>query len=221
MTPVDYIIVAVYLLTVVWMGGRFSAGQKSLKEFFLGCRNIPWWAAACSGIATMVSAIGYLGAPGQAFASDWTYLQARAAWPIAIFITCILFLPFFYRLELYTAYEYLQKRFDLKTRLLAGVVFILLKCFYVAIAIYAPALVVAEMTGLSFVWIVLGVGVLTTFYTTLGAMRAVIWTDTIQFVVLFGGVVVAYFAVVEGVQGGFGEILAVAESEGKLRFLDS
>ena len=220
MTSVDYTIVAVYLLLVVWMGGRFSSGQKSLKEFFLGSRNIPWWAAACSGIATMVSAIGYLGGPGQAFASDWTYLQARAAWPIAIFITCVLFLPFFYKLELYTAYEYLEKRFDLKTRLLAGVIFILLKCFYAAIAIYAPALIVAEMTGLPFVWIVMGVGVLTTFYTTLGGMRAVIWTDTVQFLVLFGGVIVAYFAVVEGVEGGFSEIVAVAESEGKLRFLD-
>ena len=137
-----------------------------------------------------------------------------------IFITCVLFLPFFYKLELYTAYEYLEKRFDLKTRLLAGVIFILLKCFYAAIAIYAPALIVAEMTGLPFVWIVMGVGVLTTFYTTLGGMRAVIWTDTVQFLVLFGGVIVAYFAVVEGVEGGFSEIVAVAESEGKLRFLD-
>ena len=220
MTPVDYIVVAVYLFLVVWMGGRFSAGQKSLKEFFLGSRNIPWWAAACSGIATMVSAIGYLGAPGQAFASDWTYLQQRVAWPIAIFTICILFLPFFYRLELYTAYEYLEKRFDLKTRLLAGTIFILMKCLFASIAIYAPALIVAEITGVSFVWIVLGVGVLTTLYTTMGGMRAVIWTDTIQFLVLFGGVIVAYFAVVDGVEGGFREILAVAGSEGKLHFLD-
>lgn len=221
MTLTDYIILGVYLVAVVWMGGRFSSGQKSLREFFLGSRNIPWWAAACSGIATMVSAIGYLGAPGQAFASDWTYLQARAAWPIAIFITCILFLPFFYRLELYTAYEYLEKRFDLKTRLLASAIFVVLKCLYAAIAIYAPALVVAEMTGLPFAWIVLGIGILTTLYTTLGGMRAVIWTDTVQFAVLFGGVVVAYFAVVNGVDGGFKEILAVGKAEGKFRFLDT
>lgn len=220
MTSTDYMILGVYLLVVVWIGGRFGSGQKSLREFFLGGRTIPWWAAACSGIATMVSAIGYLGAPGQAFASDWTYLQARAAWPVAILVTCVLFIPFFYKLDVFTAYEYLEKRFDRKTRLLAAVIFILLKIFYTAIAIYAPALVVAEMTGLPFGWICLGIGVLTTLYTTHGGMRAVIWTDTVQFAVLLGGLFVAYQAVVGRVNGGFTEIISVAVAEGKLRFLD-
>ncbi len=220
MTPIDYTVLGVYLFLVVWIGGRYGSGQKSLKEFFLGSRTIPWWAAACSGIATMVSAIGYLGGPGQAFASDWTYLQARFAWPIAILITCVLFIPFFYKLEVFTAYEYLEKRFDLKTRLLAAVIFIVLKCFYTAVAIYAPALVVAEMTGLPFGWICLGIGFLTTLYTTHGGMRAVIWTDAIQFGVLLGGLVVAYYAIVARVEGGFSEIVFVAGSEGKFRFLD-
>ena len=220
MTLIDYAVLGGYLILVLWVGGRYGAGQKSLKEFFLGSRTIPWWAAACSGIATMVSAIGYLGAPGQAFASDWTYLQARFAWPVAILITCVLFIPFFYKLGVFTAYEYLEKRFDLKTRLLAAVIFILLKCSYTAVAIYAPALVVAEMTGLPFGWICLGIGVLTTVYTTVGGMRAVIWTDAVQFGVLLGGLVVAYYAVVGRVEGGLGEIVAVANSEGKLRFLD-
>ena len=168
----------------------------------------------------MVSAIGYLGAPGQAFASDWTYLQARLAWPAAILITCILFIPFFYKLEVFTAYEYLEKRFDLRTRLMAAVLFVFLKCFYTAVAIYAPALVVAEMTGLPFAWICLGVGILTTLYTTVGGMRAVIWTDTVQFAVLLAGLVVAYQAVVGSVEGGVGEIVSVAAAEDKLRFLD-
>lgn len=96
----------------------------------------------------MVSAIGFIGAPSQAFASDWTYLQLRLAWPVAILIACVLFIPFFHRLEVFTAYEYLERQFDSRTRLLAAGVFILLKCAYTAVAIYAPALVVSEMTGL-------------------------------------------------------------------------
>ena len=127
MTAVDYAVVVVYLAAVLWIGGRLGSRQRSLKGFFLGGRTIPWWAAACSGIATMVSAIGFIGAPSQAFASDWTYLQARLAWPVAILIACELFIPFFHRLEVFTVYEYLERRFDSRTRLLAASVFILLK----------------------------------------------------------------------------------------------
>ena len=217
---IDYAILAAYLVGVVWIGGRFGSGQRSLKEFFLGGRTIPWWAAACSGIATMVSAIGLLGAPGQSFASDWTYLQARLAWPLAIVVTCVLFIPVFHRLEVITAYEYLHKRFDLKTRVLAAAIFVLLKCFYTAVAIYAPALVVSEMTALPFAWICLGIGALTTAYTSVGGMRAVIWTDTAQFAVLLAGLVVACVFVVGGVEGGLGHILDVARAEDKLRFFD-
>lgn len=220
MNLVDYGILVAYLLGVLWVGGRFGSEQRSLKAFFLGGRSIPWWAAACSGIATMVSAIGYLGAPGQAFGSDWTYLQARLAWPVAIIVTCVLFIPIFYKLGVFTAYEYLERRFDLKTRVLASTIFIVLKCFYTGVAIYAPSLVVAEMTGLPSTWICLGIGALTALYTTVGGMRAVIWTDTVQFVVLLAGLVVAYVTVVGSVEGGFREIFATAHSEGKLRLLD-
>lgn len=217
---VDYAILAIYLLAVLWAGGRFGSDQRSLKAFFLGGRSIPWWAAACSGIATMVSAIGYLGAPGQAFGSDWTYLQARLAWPVAIVATCVLFIPIFYKLKVFTAYEYLEKRFDLKTRVLASTLFVVLKCFYTAVAIYAPSLVVAEMTGLPLAGICLGIGALTTLYTTVGGMRAVIWTDTLQFVVLLAGLVIACVTAVGHVDGGLREIFLVAHAEGKLRFLD-
>ena len=220
MHPVDYAILVAYMLGVLWVGGRFGSEQRSLKSFFLAGRSIPWWAAACSGIATMVSAIGYLGAPGQSFASDWTYMQARLAWPVAIVATCVLFIPIFYRLKVFTAYEYLERRFDRKTRVLASAIFVLLKCFYTGVAIYAPSLVVAEMTGLPFEWICVGIGTLTTLYTAAGGMRAVIWTDTVQFAVLLGGLAIACTTVVRGVEGGVSEIVSVAGSQGKLRLLD-
>ncbi|MDE0629090.1 MAG: sodium/solute symporter [Bryobacterales bacterium] len=220
MTSSDYVVVALYLVAVVWIGSRFGSGKASLKGFFLGGRTIPWWAAACSGIATMISAVGFIGAPSQAFASDWTYLQARLAWPVAIVVAYVLFIPFFHRLELYTAYEYLERRFDRRTRLVAAAVFILLKCAYTAIAIYAPALVVSEMTGLPAAWVCFGIGGLTTLYTSAGGMRAVIWTDTIQFFVLLAGLASVCAYAVRSVDGGPAEIVTDAGSAGKLTFLD-
>lgn len=220
MTSSDYVVVVLYLVAVGWIGGRLGLRKGSLRGFFLGGRTIPWWAAACSGIATMISAVGFVGAPGQAFASDWTYLQARLAWPVAIVVACVLFIPFFHKLEVFTAYEYLERRFDRRTRLVSAALFVLLKCGYTALAIYAPALVVSEMTGLATGWVCLGIGGLTTLYTSTGGMRAVIWTDTIQFVVLLAGLFAACAYAVSSVDGGLPLIVSEAQSAGKLRFLD-
>ena len=216
----DLLVVALYLAAVVAIGGVFARGQRSLKEFFLAGRSIPWWGAALSGMATMMSAVGYLGAPGQAFAGDWRYLQMRLAVIPALLITGFLVLPFFYRLEIYTAYEYLERRFDRRTRLLAAVLFLLLKLFYTGVAIYAPALVVAEMTGWPLLGIVLGIGSLTTAYTTLGGIRAVIWTDALQMVVLSAGIFLALWLAVARVEGGLSGIVSTALDAGKLRFFD-
>lgn len=220
MTLLDYVIIGLYLAAILAMGAYFSGQQTSLKEFFLGSRNIPWWAAAFSGIATVVSAAAYLGAPGQAFQADLTFLQYRLATPFAIAIICLLLIPFFYRLELFTAYEYLERRFDLKTRLLASILFVLLKCFYLAIVIYAPGLVVAEMTGWPLTGIVLATGLLTTLYTMMGGIRAVIWTDCLQLFVLLGGLVFTITILSSAVDGGLLQVVDQASAAGKLRFFD-
>ena len=216
----DLLVVALYLVAVLAIGGVFARGQRSLTEFFLAGRSIPWWGAALSGMATMMSAVGYLGAPGQAFAGDWRYLQMRLAVIPALLIAGFLVLPLFYRLEIYTAYEYLERRFDRRTRLLAALLFLLLKLFYTGVAIYAPALVVAEMTGWPLLWIVLGIGALTTAYTTLGGIRAVIWTDALQMIVLSAGILLALWLVVTRVDGGLAGVIATATAAGKLRFFD-
>ena len=220
MNWVDYGILALYLLTMILMGGWFARDQKSLREFLLGGNKIPWWAAAFSGIATIASAVSFLGAPGQAFKSDLTYLQLRLALPGVIVIICALFIPVFYKLDVYTAYEYLERRFDLKTRLFASILFILIRTFFIGIKIFAPALIMSEMTGFPVPWILLLLGVLTTFYTLLGGIKAVIWTDSVQMAVFLGGLVLAAFTVVGRVDGGVARIISVAGAEGKLRFFD-
>jgi SSS family solute:Na+ symporter len=220
MTLLDYIVLVVYVLASMLTGGVFFRQQKSLREFFLAGRNIPWWAAAFSGIATIVSAISYLGAPGQAFRSDLTFLQYRLTTPIALGIVCLVFIPFFHRLDLFTAYEYLERRFDAKTRLLTSGLFVLFKCAFLGIGIYAPALVIAEITSLPLPFIILAVGLTTTAYTTLGGMRAVIWTDTLQLVVLLAGLAATAYVIGSHVDGGWSAVMATASSEGKLRFFD-
>ena len=216
----DLVVVALYLAAVLAVGGVFSRGQRTLKEFFLANRSIPWWGAALSGMATIMSAVGYLGAPGQAYDGDWRYLQMRLAVVPALLITGYIILPIFYRLEIYTAYEYLERRFDRRTTLIAAVLFLLLKLFYTSVGIYAPALIIAEMTGWPIVWIVLGLGGLTTLYTTLGGMRAVIWTDALQMFVLSAGIVLALWLVIVQVDGGFLGVITTAMDAGKLRFFD-
>jgi len=217
MAAADQLVLLAYLALMIGLGAAFR-GHKSLKEFFLGGNKIPWQAAALSGIATMLSAVGYIGAPGQAYGGDWTYLQLRVAYPGALLIAWFFFLPFFYKLEVYSAYEYLELRFDQKTRLLAATLFVFLKLFYAGVGIYAPALIVEQMTGLPFWLIVAGIGLLTTAYTTLGGMRAVIWTDVAQFFVLSGGLFAGLFYLLSKVEGGFWGAIDAAMAADKFRF---
>jgi SSS family solute:Na+ symporter len=216
----DLLVLVFYFAAVLGVGFLFSGKHKTLREFLLANRSMPWWAASLSGIATMLSAIGFLGAPGQAYAGDWRYLQLRLAVPGAILISTLIILPVFYRSGIYTAYEYLQNRFDKKTRLLGATVFSLLKLFYCGVAIFAPALVVTALTGWPIWSVILGIGALTTLYTTVGGIRAVIWTDALQMVVLTFGLFAALWVVSVKVGGGLPEIIQVAQENGKLHLFD-
>jgi SSS family solute:Na+ symporter len=218
MSTLDYAVLALYIIVIVSMGSFFFSKQKSLKEYFLGDRNIPWWAAGFSGIA--ISANSLLGGPGQAFKSDLSFLQYRLALPVAIFVNCFIIIPTFYRLELYSVYEYLERRFDLKTRLFASTLFVLLKTVFLGIVIYAPALVVAEMTHFSLTAIILAIGLVATIYTMLGGIKGVVWTDVLQMVVLLGGVVTATGVVVSRIDGGLGRMWEVALAEEKLNYFN-
>jgi SSS family transporter len=220
MTAADILILAVYLGAVLVVGTIFFRRQTSLTAFFLGDRNIPWWAAAFSGIATIVSAASFLGGPGQAFKSDLRYLQYRLGAPIAIFIIGWIMIPFFYRLRVFSIYEYLETRFDGPTRVLAGAQFFILKAMFLGIAIYAPSLLFVQITGLPLLPIVLMVGLVTTAYTTLGGVKAVIWTDTLQVFILFGGLFAVAWRILDQT-GGWDTVFQAASASGKLRLIDT
>lgn len=220
MSLLDSVIVIVYIAIVFGVGVLCSRGQTSLKDYFLGDRNIPWWAAACSGVGAIVSGIAYLGAPGLAFSRDYSYHQIRLGIPISLIVVCLIMLPIFFRLNIYSIYEYLERRFDRRVRLLAGALFFFSKCGYLAVVIYAPSLVVAQATGLPVKVVVLATGLGTMTYTLIGGIKAVIWTDTLQVGILLSGIVVTIMLVAGRVPGGFAEIMATADAAHRLKFID-
>ena len=220
MQPLDVAIVGVYLGAVFLVGSLFFRGQKSLADYFLGSRRMPWWAAAFSGIATILGAVSFLGAPGQAFKSDLRFLQYRLGTPIAIAVIGWVMLPFFYRLQVFSIYEYLENRFDLRTRLAGGIQFFLLKLLYLAISIYAPALLFVEMTGLPVLPIAIAIGIFVTAYTAMGGVKAVIWTDTLQLFIVLAGLASTGYLITQRA-GGFSQVISTAESAGKLRLFDA
>lgn len=219
MNLLDYIVLLAYVAVIVSLSGSFFTRSKSLKDYLLGGRNIPWWAAALSGLA--ISSNSLLGAPGQAFKSDFTYMQYRLALPLAIALNVLIIIPTYYKLGLLSVYEYLEVRFDLKTRLLASGLFVLLKCFFLGLVIYGSALVVAEISGLPLLAIIVLIGLLATIYTVLGGIEGVIWTDVLQMAVLAGGVIAAVWIVLGRLDGGLPSVLQIARQAGKLHFINT
>ncbi len=220
MTTIDFIIIGIYFSLIIFIGSSFSRGQKSLKDYFLGGRNVPWWAAMFSGIATIVSAIAYLGAPGVAFKGDFTLHQYRLGLPVAMLVLGLVMLPYFYNKQRFSIYEYLEERFDLKTRLFTSGLFIMLKVCYLGVAIYAPALVIEQMFGVAIWRVAIFVGLFTTAYTLLGGIKAVIWTDSIQLVILLGGLCVVILIAMGKIDGGLATVIQTAQEQDKFRFFN-
>ncbi len=220
MHTIDILLVVTYFVAVVIVAGKFSGSQKSLKDFLMGGGEIPWWAAAMAGIATVTSAISYIGAVGLGFSTNFSFLQYRLAVPIAVAIICIVVMPFFFRLRLYSIYEYLEKRFNSTLRLLASGLFIGFKCAFLAVGIYAPALVLSVLIGIDPLWIVLVTGVVTTCYTLMGGLKAVIWTDVPQLLIMMGGIFVVILVAVYKIDGGFREVFEIAHQHGKFDYFN-
>jgi SSS family transporter len=220
MSSFDYVILVGYLALVAGITALFAGRQKSLREYFMGGRNIPWYAAAFSGIATIASAASFLGGPGLAFSGNLQFLQYRLAMPLVLGVICGIILPMFFRLQVYSIYEYLERRFDSRVRLVASLLFLLLKAGYLAICIYAPAIVLAEMTGLSREWIVFAVGGFTAVYTMVGGIKAVIWTDSFQLGIYLGTIALVIVLIGRGVEGGLPEVMRIAGEHGRLDFFN-
>lgn len=184
----DYLIFGVYLLMLAWIGFYFSKHGNSTNDFFLGGQRIPFWAAGISIMATQISSVGFMAIPAKVYATNWTYFAGVVTWFVVVPVVIAAFIPFFRQLKVTSAYEYLEKRFNAATRLFVAGLFCLFQIVgRTGIILYLPALALSAVTGIDTLHSILIMGVLSSIYTVMGGMEAVIWTDVIQAFVLFGG----------------------------------
>lgn len=222
MHPIDWAIIVVYLVWIVWDGVRLTKNSHEIEGYFLANRSLPWWAIGLSVMATQLSAITMIGTTGQAYDDGMRFLQFYYALPVAMVVLSVTLVPFFHRAKVYTAYEYLERRFDAKTRSLTSFLFLLSRGMSCGVIISAPAVVLSIVLGWNVTLTVLAIGVPTAIYTMFGGVQAVAWTDVKQMVLIVFGLVAAVVALVVGLpdEVGVGEALRVAGATGRLQAFD-
>ncbi len=222
MHPIDWAIIGSYLTWVIYDGLKRSKGTNAVEGYFLAGRSLPWWAVGLSVMATQMSAITLVGTTGQGYADGMRFVQFYFGLPVAMIILSVTLVPFFYRAKVFTAYEYLERRFDAKTRVLAGLLFLVSRGLAVGVIISAPAVVLSIVLGWSLVFTALAIGVPTTLYTMFGGVQAVTWADVKQMVVILGGVFAAVVTLIVGLPDGvgLGDALRVAGASGRLTTID-
>ncbi|MYA32542.1 MAG: sodium:solute symporter [Gemmatimonadales bacterium] len=191
MSGLDWIVFAVYFGAVVAFAWRQSRKNRGVEGFFLANRRLGWGAIGLSVMATQASAITYIGTTGQAFDDGMEFVQFYLGQPIAMVILCVVFVPFFYRSKVFTAYEYLERRFDPRTRSLTSFLFLVSRGLSAGIVLYAPAIVLSVIMGWDERVTILVMGLITVAYTIMGGITAVIWTDVLQMIVMFAGIGIA------------------------------
>jgi SSS family solute:Na+ symporter len=220
--PVSALVVLVaYVAALTAFGTWLGRRQRSLRDYFLGGRSVPWWAIAACIVATETSTLTFIGAPGTAYNGDWTFLQLVLGYVIGRVVVAALFLPAYFRGEIYTSYELLKRRFGDSVRGVSAAIFLLYRTLGDGIRLHAAALVLAVASGgprWEWVWIlVLGVAMI--LYTEEGGVTATIWTDTIQMFVYLAGALVCLVAVMRVLPGGVEGALEAAAAAGKLQVL--
>lgn len=194
MTIIDWAIFAIYFGGVVAFAIYQSRANVGVEGYFLGNRRLSWGAIGLSVMATQASAITFIGTTGQAYDDGMGFIQVYLPQPLVMVLLCLVFVPFFYRARVYTAYEYLERRFDAKTRSLTSFLFLLSRGMGAGIVMYAPAVVLSVLMGWDERITILTIAAFTILYTVAGGITAVIWTDVVQMLMMFAGIVVAVWA---------------------------
>ena len=220
-SPFDVTIIVVYLAGVTLFGARFRRGQRTLRDYFLGGRTAPWWAIACSIVATETSTLTIIGTPGIAFAGNLGFLQLVLGYVVARVILCMVLIPQYFQGEFYTAYQLLEKRFGARMKSAAAVVFLGTRALAEGVRISAIGKVVSVAFGTGNRVSIAIVAALTIFYTFEGGMSAVIWTDVLQLALYLTGSVAAFFLLLHKIPGGWPAVTqSAAAAGGKLRVFD-
>jgi solute:Na+ symporter, SSS family len=217
---IDWVVLGAYFVVMMLIGAVYRSGREGIFDFFFARGEMPWWAVGLSLIATSVSASTFLGIPAEAYQFDLRLLQLNVGVPISIVLVCAVFIPFFRSSGATSAYEVLERRFDLKTRSIASILYIVHVLLRTGILIFGPSIMVSRLTGIDIRLIIVVVGISTIVYTAMGGIRAVIWTDVIQFFIFVAGAVLICLYVSLDVPGGTPAILHAADAVGKLRWFD-
>src|SRR5687768_6145348 len=219
---VDWAVVVAYLVWVLSDGIRRTKNAKEIEGYFLANRSLPWWAVGLSVMATQLSAITLVGTTGQGYADGLRFVQFYFGLPLAMIVLCLTVVPFFHRAKVYTAYEYLERRFDAKTRSLTSFLFLVSRCLACGVVISAPAVILSIVLGWSLTATVLLIGVPTTFYTMVGGVQAVTWADVKQMAVIVGGVLATVTVLILGLPDDVSVVSALqtAGAVGRMQAVD-
>ncbi|MDP3071067.1 MAG: sodium:solute symporter [Opitutaceae bacterium] len=223
LAPIDWVIIVAYLGFSAGIGLWIYLREKktSNDDFFLGGRNIPWWAAGLSLYATGTSAISFIAIPAKSFATNWQILSRETITLFSTALVAIYIVPLIRRLNVTSVYHYLEMRFHPSIRVLASALNILIQLGgRMSTVLYLPALALSAVTGVGVMSSIMVMGIVTIIYTLLGGMKAVIWTDVLQVFVMLGGALFAIGYVIFSIDGGFGEFVRVAAADGKLHTFD-
>src|SRR5215471_4317426 len=218
--PVDVAIIAVYLVCITLFGLKFRKSQRSLRDYFLADRNIPWWAISLSIVAAETSTLTIIGTPALAYAGNFGFLQLVFGYLMGRVVICLILIPQYFRGEMFTAYQLIDRRFGPVLHRVTAAIFLLLRSAAEGVRVWAVSIVVFTAWQISDVAAVGIIMVLTLIYTFEGGLAAVIWTDVVQMVIYVGGTIIGFVTLTHLIPGGWGAIHAAAASAGKLRVFD-
>lgn len=223
LVTLDYVVLAAYLLLMVAMGLAFSRRQESSNEFFLAGRSMGWFPVGISVMATLLSALSYSGVPGESYFEGFHYLILPAMVWVCVPLMVKVVLPLYHNLQMYSVYEYLELRFDVRTRVVSSIVFVIWRLLWMGGVLYAPCkvLIIAAGVNVPEPVLLLSLGLIGTIYTFLGGMRAVIWTDVLQAFVMVAGVVLILWGTWSSIDGGLATVLGTASQKGRGEILET
>ncbi|MCP5118961.1 MAG: sodium/solute symporter [bacterium] len=220
MRYLDLAVIVAYLLGITWFGARFRHSQRSLRDYFLGGRSAPWWAICFSIVSTETSTLTIIGTPALAYAGNLGFLQVVFGYLVGRIVIAVLFLPHYFRGEMYTAYELMEVRFGERLRKVTAGLFLVLRALAEAVRVFAVAIVISVVLGTGEVLSIFLILCLTLLYVSQGGMKAVIWTDVIQMILYVVGGLLSLVYIVGLIDGGWRQLFADAAGAGKLRLFD-
>jgi SSS family transporter len=217
LSAIDYLVIAAYLVAITAFGSWFARFQKTTRDYFLTDRSVPWWAICFTIVATETSTLTFIGVPAQTYAANgnMAFLQLAAGYIIGRFIVAGLFIPAYFRGEIFTSYELLQRRFGARVKTLSAVIFLVTRSLADGIRLFTTAFVIAIVTHVPVTWVVIVLGGAMIVYTMRGGVSAVIWTDVVQMFVYVAGAGVVAVALLDRIDGGWSEVVRVGRETGR------